>query len=137
MTVPIDHPGGEPRPFAVPVPGGVVELHASGLTTTRYPGLAPVDAVAQDSDEYRARALALGYGDDTALMSREHEMSHHLLARLLGLPCSPTMRGIALHATGIGPYWPAWGKEEAAVLALQAYARAAGVSLVGLLEAGA
>lgn len=132
----VEHSAGEPAPFALPVPGGVVELHAHGLTVTRYPTLAPVDALAQDTDEYRARALALGYGEDAGLMSREHELGHHLLAGLLRLPCSPTMRGLALVATGIGPHWPAWRKEEAAVLALQAYARAAGVSLVEIAGGG-
>lgn len=129
-AVPVSWPDGQPRPFALPVPGGVLELHAHGLTTTRYPGLPPVDACAQDSDEYRARAVSLGYGDDTARMSREHELGHALLAHLLGLASSPTMYGIALHGAAEGPYWPAWRDEEACVLALQRYARSAGVDLV-------
>lgn len=128
--MPATWPDGHPRPFALTAPGGVVELHAHGLTTTRYPGLPPVDALAQDSDEYRARAVSLGYGDDTACMSREHELGHALLARLLGLPYSPTLYGLALHADAQGPYWPSWRTEEASVLALQRYARAAGVDLV-------
>jgi hypothetical protein len=130
VTVPVDWSDGEPRPFALAVPGGVLELHAHGLTTTRYPGLPPVDACAQDTDEYRARAISLGYRSDTGAMSREHEAAHHLLARLLGLATSPTMYGLALQAAAEGPYWPAWRVEEAAVLALQRYARSAGVDLV-------
>lgn len=122
---------------AVPVPGGVLEVADHAFCTTLYPGLPAIDAAPQDTDEYRARAVSLGYGDDTAAMSKDHEAGHHLLAGLLGLPCSPTMRGIALHAAGIGPRWPRWREEEAAVLALQAYARACGVSLLERLMKGA
>jgi hypothetical protein len=132
VTVPIDHPLGEPAPFAIRVPGGVLEVHGHDFVSTRYPGLPPIDACPHDTDEYRAQARELGYGDDTAAMCREHETAHHLLAALLRLPCSPTMRGLALHAAGIGPLWPGWREEEAAVLALQAFARACGVDLVKL-----
>jgi hypothetical protein len=65
-------------------------------------------------------------------MSKCHEAGHHLLAMLLRLPCSPTMRGLALVAAGIGPHWSRWREEENAVLALQAYANAAGVDLLAL-----
>jgi hypothetical protein len=130
VTVLVSWPEGDPRPFALAAPGCIVEMHAHGLTATRFPGLAPVDALPEDTGEYRARAVSLGYGGDTARMSREHELGHALLAHLLGLPCSPTMRGIALRETGVGPFWPAWRDEEACVLALQRYARSAGVDLV-------
>lgn len=140
MSVPVDHPHGEPAPFAIRVPGGCVEIGAHGLTTTRLRGFVPVDAVPHDSDEYRARARSLGYPDDAAgllRMSREHELSHALLARWLGLPCSPTMRGIALRTAGIGPWFPAWRVEEACVLAVQKFARVCDVDLVRLaVEAG-
>jgi hypothetical protein len=129
VTVPVSWPDGEPRPFALAVPGGVLEIHAHDFCSTRYPGLPPVDAAPHDTDAYRARARSLGYRDDTAAMSREHEAAHHLMARLLGLPYSPTMYGIALHAAAEGPYWPAWRDEECAVLALQRFARSAGVDL--------
>lgn len=59
-------------------------------------------------------------------MNREHDLTHSLLARALGLPHSPTLHDVAhgraasdLHAI-----------EEEAVLALQRFARAAGVDLV-------
>lgn len=107
----------------------VLELHDSGLTVTRLAGGAEIPAWPQDDAAYRARALELGYGDETGLMSREHEVAHTLLAHLLGLPESPTLRGVA-----DGSFWPHWRAEEAAVLALQAYARAAGVSLVDVAE---
>jgi hypothetical protein len=105
-------------------------MHAHDFCSTRYPGLPPVDAAPHDTDEYRARAVSLGYRADISAMSREHEAAHHLLARLLGLPYSPTLYGVALQADCQGPFWPAWGHEEACVLALQRYARSAGVDLV-------
>jgi hypothetical protein len=98
------------------------------LTTTVLPA-GKVPAVPQDNDEYRARAEALGYGDDTALMSREHEIGHALLAVWLGQPYSPTLFGVAT-----GQHWPHWHDEEAAVLALQRYARVLGVDLVRVAE---
>lgn len=135
MTVPVAYPAGEPAQFAVRVPGGVVELNGHGLTTTRLRGLVPVDAVPHDTDEYRARARSLGYPDDDAgllRMSREHELCHSLLAGWLGLPCSPTMRGIALRTAGTGPWFAGWRAEEACVLAVQRFARVCGVDLVAL-----
>lgn len=73
-----------------------------------------ITAAPQDNDDYRARAEALGYGDDTERMSREHEVCHALLCQWIGLRESPTLRGVA-----DGQYWPHWRDEEAAVLALQ------------------
>jgi hypothetical protein len=116
----------------IPVPGGVVELHEGGLTVTRYPGLLDIPATSQDNGVYRERALALGYGSDTARMSRQHELGHHLLARALGLPHSPTLHGVAS-----GQEWPQWRLEEGAVLALQAFALAAGVDIAVIMEAEA
>jgi hypothetical protein len=135
VSVPIEWIGGQPAPFAIRVPGGVAELHGHGLTTTRLRGFVPVDAVPHDTDEYRARARSLGYPDDAAgllRMSREHELCHSLLAGWLGLPCSPTMRGIALRTAGIGPWFPEWRAEEACVLAVQRFARVCDVDLVAL-----
>lgn len=105
----------------------LVCLHDDGLTTTTLPNGYSVDARAQDDPTYRARAESLGYGEDTARMSREHGLGHVLLAHWLGLPASPTMQGVAS-----GEHWPLWQTEEAAVLALQAFANAAGVSLEAL-----
>src|SRR6185312_3200388 len=96
-----------------------------GLTVTTLADGKRVPACPEDTDAYRQRARDLGYGDDTALMSREHEVAHSLLAALLGLDESPTMRGVA-----DDDFWPYWHAEEAAVLGLQAFARAAGVDLI-------
>jgi hypothetical protein len=108
--------------------GAEIELHDTGYTVTRYPE-GEVPAIPQDTDEYRARAESLGYGSDTARMSREHELAHHITAALLGLPCSPTMMGQA-----IGKHAVCWRQEEAAVLALQAFARCVGVDLEAVAE---
>jgi hypothetical protein len=129
MGVIVEHSHGKPQPFTLPVPGGVIELNGSGLTTTRLVGLPPVDALPHDTDEYHQRAVEHGYGDDVYAMSREHECTHHLLARLLRLPCSPTLKGVA---TGV--HWQHWGAEEAAVLAFQRYAKCVGADIVALLS---
>lgn len=100
-----------------------------GMTVSRY-AEGEVAACPEDNENYRARAAALGYGGDTALMSREHEIGHHLLAHWLGLPRSPTMDGLL----GPGPIYAHWRTEEAAVLAIQAFARIAGVDLTELAK---
>lgn len=132
MTVPVDYPFGEPAPFAIRVPGGVLEIHGHGLTVTRYPHLPPLDACALDTAYYRDKATAFGHGDRLDEFVRWHELCHHLLARLLKLPCSPTLRGVALSKAGIGPHWGPWRVEEHAVEALHLFASACGVDLVRL-----
>jgi hypothetical protein len=137
MTVPVDHPFGEPETFAIRVPGGVAELHAHGLTVTRLRGFVPVDAVPHDTDEYRARARSLGYPDDAAgllRMSREHELFHSVVAAWFDLPMSPTMRGIALREAGIGPWFLGWREEEALVLAAQKFARLVDADIMKVLS---
>lgn len=125
MSVPVDHPYGGPGSFVIKVPGGVLEVHGHGLTTTRLRGFAPVDVVPHDTEEYKARARSLGYPDDAAgrlRMSREHEMFHSIVAAWFDLPMSPTIRGIALREAGIGPWFIGWREEEALVLAAQRFA---------------
>lgn len=106
--------------------GAAIALHDNGLTVTHC-GRNKVEALAQNEPEYRQRAIDLGYGADTARMSREHELGHSLLAHWLGLTISPT-----LYALMRGTMWPDWRREEAAVLGLQGYARAANVDLEAL-----
>jgi hypothetical protein len=103
--------------------GALIELHDDGLTVTRF-GARQVDARPHHTGEYQQRAFDLGYGADVARMSREHELTHSILAHLLGLPASPTLMGIAT-----GKLWRHWRREEAAVLGLQGFARAAGTDL--------
>ena len=109
--------------------GTVVEMHGDGLTVTRLPDGLEVHARAQADAAYIGRAAALGYGADAALMSREHELTHSLLAGWLGLPESPTLRGVAERR-----YWLHWQAEEAAVLGVQRFARLAGIDLIGLVQ---
>lgn len=106
-----------------------VHLHDDGLTVTELHDGKTIPACHDGSAYQRNSAYELGYGDDVDLASREHEIAHSLLAKWLGLPESPTLRGVADRS-----YWPHWRKEEAAILGLQAYARAAGVSLETLAE---
>jgi hypothetical protein len=108
--------------------GADIRIYADALTVTVYPE-GEVAAYPQATDGYQAQARELGYGTDTARMSRDHELTHHILAHLLGLPCSPTLMGIAIskHAT-------CWREEEAAVLALQKLARMLGVDLHAVAE---
>lgn len=107
------------------VGGSAVEMHDDGLTVTVLPDGSTVTARAEETDSYERRAHDLGYGSDTARMSRDHEIGHSLLADLLGLSCSPTLRGVSR-----GESWSYWREEEGAVLALQRYANAVGVDLV-------
>lgn len=99
-------------------PNGVFVRHwpTISYTVTFFADETSVPAVSHDTDEYRARANALGYGSDVGRMSFEHEMLHSLRAMWLGLECSPVLWDVAhgkcaqdTHAT-----------EEADVLHLQA-----------------
>jgi hypothetical protein len=108
--------------------GADIRLHDDPLTVTVYPE-GEVAAYPQATDGYKARARELGYGADTARMSRDHELTHHILAALLGLPCSPTLMGIA-----IGKHATCWREEEACALALQKLARTLGIDLQAVAE---
>jgi hypothetical protein len=115
------------RPNRIVVLGWtVVELWGHDFTRTILPDGVEVPAAPQDNADYRSRAHALGYGQDSAAMSREHELGHVLLSYILGLPESPALRSAANNA---GPS-DLTGMEEDAVMALQRFARAAGVDLV-------
>jgi hypothetical protein len=74
-------------------------------------------------------ALDLGY-ENAEAMNREHDLAHSLLSYWLGLVHSPTLYGQA-----IGRPSAFWREEEAAVLALQRYARTMGIDLVEVAEA--
>jgi hypothetical protein len=105
--------------------GAFISCGANRTTTLYDDIITPVPAEPEDTDAYRARAIALGYGSDTAAMSRDHELGHHLLAHWLGLPHSPTLYAVA----GGNLDHPLWRLEEGAVLALQAFAMAQGLRL--------
>lgn len=110
---------------------GSTELHLHDWgCVTRFSDGTEVQAEPQDNAQYRSRAIALGYGSNTLLMSQEHEVLHTLASvAWLGLPESKTLRGVAS-----GHHWPHWRQEEAFVLAGQALARTCGVSILGLAE---
>lgn len=80
-----------------------------------------VDACPQDNDEYRQRALELGYGDDTAAMSLQHEAAHTFLSEKMRLEFSPTLWIVAHSRTDYDRKQV--GAEEAMVLAFQRYCR--------------
>lgn len=88
-----------------------------------------VDAEPHDTDEYREKATALGYGRDTGRMCVEHELTHSLLCHAIGLSESPVMRAVAID----GPDSVLLGYEEDAVLAVQKFVATAGIDLVSVL----
>ncbi len=92
-----------------------------GYTETVFADGTSVTAMPEDSDAYRAHARTLGYGDDAAALSREHEILHTFLAEACGFGSSPTLWAVAHRQTGdVAPIW-AQEEEEVLVLAFQAY----------------
>ena len=102
-----------------------VEIDTASARTTLHDGK-QIPAIPHDTDDYRATAERLGYGSETGRMCVEHELLHTALACWLGLLESPVMRSVAEDEA------PTDGitlLEETAVMAVQAYAVAAGVNL--------
>jgi hypothetical protein len=89
-----------------------------------------VSAVARHDAEQAAMARRLGYGEDVDAMTRDHDLLHALLADMLGLPCSLSLKLAAGLANADDRQLA--DIEEAAVLAVQEFVRAAGVDLVTL-----
>lgn len=89
---------------------------ADGYTETVFADGTRVPARPQDTEEYRERAKSLGYGEDTAAMSREHEVMHSLLAERKGHPYSLALWAVA-HALEADD--PRLWSEESEVLRLQ------------------
>lgn len=85
--------------------------------------------VASHEEQPGQASTAAEYGISVHRMNTEHDLAHCILAHLLGLPHSPTLAAVAK-----GQTWPDWWREEKAVLALQGYAEAAGVSLRDVAE---
>lgn len=110
----------------------VIELYDDGTTITRFLDGTSVPAQAQDTDEYRARAQALSYGDDTAAMSRDHEILHTLLPVLMGKRRSNVLWTVAHDIRGFSSW-----QEESMVLALQQYCRQHDIDVVALAESWA
>ncbi len=99
-------------------------------TVTRI-GALSVAAAPEDSPAYALLARQLGYGSDTARLCVDHELMHSAPSHWLGLEASPTLARVAVCPDA--PATDVTRLEECAVLAVQAFARAVGVDLVGLL----
>ena len=86
-----------------------------------------VPGAPEDTAEYRATAQRHGYGDDTLKLCQEHELMHIALCHWLGID-SPTM---TLLRRGDDDRLHELNRlEETAVLAVQHFARIAGIDLV-------
>ncbi len=116
-----------PRPLFVG--GHTIRMDGHHTITTLMSG-GKVEAYPEDNDEYKARAAALGYGDDVGRMSQDHEITHALLATWLGLPESPTFRNVVAGT----PYAKPGKDEEAAILGIQRFARVMGVDLLRVAQ---
>jgi hypothetical protein len=104
-----------------------VSLSGEG-TVIAYPDGTQVVGQPEDTDAYRATAVHYGYGNDTLQLCIDHELMHLALADWLDLPESPTMR--AVRHNRLDDDLALRALEEAAVLAVQQFARAAGVDVV-------
>jgi hypothetical protein len=98
----------------------------SGLTITT---LADGSKVPADHAEQPGQAeIAVAHGYDSAEeLNRDHDLAHSLLSHMIGLEASPTLAGVTA-----GKHFKYWQVEEAAVLALQAFCKVAGVDLMDL-----
>ena len=94
---------------------------------TVLPGGQRVLGQPHDTASYARTAREHGYEGDVARLNRCHEVTHSLLAHVLGLSCSPVFRRVA---GGDHEADDLTRAEEQAVLALETYANAIGVDLV-------
>jgi len=97
-------------------------------TTTYFADSTALTAVHDEQPGQAERAAQLGYATAED-MNREHDLAHSLLAHWLGLDYSPTLFAVAHGQTS-----PLWEAEESAVLAIQRFARAAGVDLLSVAK---
>lgn len=86
---------------------------------------ARLDGFPIDDAGYRATALELGYGDDTLALCLDHDMTHVAMCHWLGID-SPALNQTCRGTASNGELQSA---EEAAVLAIQRFARLAGIDL--------
>ena len=85
-----------------------------------------VSGAPEDTDTYRKTALDYGYGTDTLALCRDHELLHVALCHWLGVS-SPVLNALRLRVDMVGVEIRIL--EEAAVLAVQRFAKAMGVDL--------
>lgn len=108
--------------------GNTVFIIGDGWSKTVFADGQEVEAVAHDTNSYRETALHLGYGNDVARMSADHELVHSWLCHALGMQYSPALRSVVGDAADYRH-----GLEEDAVLAVQRFAIAYGISLRSVL----
>lgn len=97
----------------------------TGWTVTRLPNGREVWADHAEQPGQAETAARCGY-ESAGDLNREHDLAHSLLAYWLGLDASPTLLDVSLAR----PRALIHDAEEAAVLAVQTFARAVGVDLV-------
>ena len=105
--------------------GSVTVETFDGYTITRFADGKEVHALHAEQPGQAETAKGLGYPDAEA-MNTEHDLAHSLLCYWLGLPESPTLRDVAEGKTASDLHY----LEEEAVMAIQRFANAVGVSLV-------
>lgn len=110
-----------------------IHIHSTG-TVIEFAEGRSVHGEPEDTDTYRATAQRYGYGTDTLSLCIDHEIMHVALAAFLGLSDSPTM--LAVRTDALDQTVMVRQLEEAAVLAVQQYARAAGVDLITRFQTG-
>jgi hypothetical protein len=105
----------------------VVSVYDRGTVITWSDGTF-VAGEPEDTDEYRSTAREHGYGEDTLALCREHELLHVALCYWMGV-ASPVMEFLRRK-----PEEMAGAEirelEEAAVLAVQKFARAMNIDIV-------
>jgi len=89
-----------------------------------------VPGAPEDTDEYRATADKFGYGTDTLKLCQEHEVMHIAFCHWLGIQ-SPTMRRLQTNDESLAKMNRL---EEAAVLAIQRFARECDIDLVTRMQ---
>jgi hypothetical protein len=108
--------------------GDVVVLVDDRGTLITWSDGTSVPGEPEDTDSYRKTAIELGYGDDTLAMCQEHELLHVALCYWLGVP-SPVMEALRRRPAEMAGA-ETRELEEAAILAVQKFAKATGVDIV-------
>lgn len=102
-----------------------------GSVETTLPSGKRVMGMPHHTPSYRKTARDHGYGTDVERLNRTHEVTHTLLAHILGLPVCPVFERV-----GNGQHEPTEITQaaEGAILALERYANMLGVDLVSVAQ---
>ena len=114
--------------------GDALVAFPSWGTLITWPDGTFVSGAPEDTDAYRKTALDYGYDTDTLALCRDHELLHVALCYWLGVP-SPVMDALRLRADMVGVEIRIL--EEAAVLAVQRFARAMGAEIIDAMAKNA